>query len=92
MAFNGFSIAVDVKSSVKPRDDGKNVGFTAAYDPSHAFANRLFDGRNGDRSMTKSVNEAKNEGGLSVRGPARAFLGARPSLGSSHALLLLSSP
>jgi hypothetical protein len=59
-----------------------------------ALATRIvnFHGRNGDRSMTYGVHGTIATGGISARATARACIQPRPSLGSSHALLLLSGP
>jgi hypothetical protein len=56
-----------------------------------ALANRIFGERNGDRSMTLGVVSAIVTGGISA---SRRMTTRQPrfSLGSSHALLLLSSP
>jgi len=42
--------------------------------------------------MTHGTHIMVTGSGFAARGPVRAFMQPRPSLGSSHALLLLSSP
>jgi hypothetical protein len=56
-----------------------------------ALANRIFGERNGDRSMTQGAVSAIVTGGISAGHRAHARQ-PRFSLGSSYALLLLSSP
>jgi hypothetical protein len=87
----GFALAQHSETGVKPRlSMGKNGGFLTGY--AHRERNREFDGRNGDRSMTNGANIsiAKGEVFAGNRAPSRKQ--PRPSLGSSHALLLLSCP
>jgi hypothetical protein len=51
-----------------------------------------FDGRNGDRFMTKGAQGNRKQGGFSAFVALRPFLKVRPFLGSSRAFLLLSCP
>jgi hypothetical protein len=68
---------------------GKTVDYPLV---SRRVAYRNFHGRNGDRSMTQGVTSKIAYGGISAGDFARAHTQPRPSLGSSHALLLLSCP
>jgi hypothetical protein len=81
-------IAPQAKISVKPR---KRWEKTVLY-PLVTAGSGDFHGRNGDRSMTQGVHTEIAMGGISARDFARAGIQPRPSLGSSHALLLLSCP
>jgi hypothetical protein len=83
------AIAPPREISVKPIKRRENGELSAGYQASR-IGN--FHGRNGDRSMTQGKHSKVTTGGISAPVFVRAYNQPRPSLGSSHALLLLSCP
>src|ERR1700749_3781170 len=74
------------------RKTGSNAGKNLHYPQLNPVSSTVFHGRNGDRSMTQGACRKMVKGGIAAPAVARVHNQPRPSLGSSLALLLLSSP
>jgi hypothetical protein len=72
---------------VKPAE---RKGKTVIYPPVNPPCGKLIPHRRAERSMTAGTHDEVMKGGFSAFASPRPF--GCPSLGSSHALLLLSRP